>query len=79
MSPESIGPRSTGAFARARAVFPDGTTRVTVERDPTPRYVSRGSGCYLYDLDGTRFLDLNNNFTTLIHGHGFAPVFCQLP
>lgn len=68
------GPRSSDAFARARAVFPDGTTRVTVERDPIPRYMSHGAGCHLVDVDGRRFLDLNNNFTTLIHGHAFAPV-----
>ncbi|TIN32501.1 MAG: aspartate aminotransferase family protein [Mesorhizobium sp.] len=65
--------QSARLFARGRTVFPDGTTRATVERDPTPRYVLRGEGAYLVDVDGQRFLDLNNNFTTLIHGHGFAP------
>jgi glutamate-1-semialdehyde 2,1-aminomutase len=33
-----------------------------------------GEGAYLTDVDGRRYLDLNNNFTTLIHGHGFSPV-----
>ena len=47
---------------------------MTIERDPTPRYVQRGIGSYLFDVDGRRFLDLNCNFTTLIHGHAFAPV-----
>ncbi len=65
---------SVHLFNRAKAVFPDGTTRVTVERDPFPTYARRGEGAYLVDVDGNRFLDLNNNFTTLIHGHGFAPV-----
>lgn len=66
--------RSAQLFERAKGVFPDGTTRGTVERDPIPRYVARGEGAYLIDIDGQRFLDLNNNFTTLIHGHGFTPV-----
>lgn len=66
--------RSKDNFARARLVFPDGTSRVTIERDPEPLYVERGSGSYLFDIDGCRFLDLNSNFTTLIHGHAFAPV-----
>ncbi len=70
----AVGPCSTNAFHRARAVFPDGTARVTIERDPIPRYMSRGEGAWLIDLDGRRFLDLNANFTTLIHGHAFAPV-----
>jgi glutamate-1-semialdehyde 2,1-aminomutase len=69
-----IGPKSKDNFARAQVVFPDGTARVTIERDPTPRYVQRGIGSYLFDVDGRRFLDLNCNFTTLIHGHAFAPV-----
>ncbi|CCE10562.1 putative AtrB glutamate-1-semialdehyde 2,1-aminomutase [Bradyrhizobium sp. STM 3843] len=70
----SIGRASREAFERSRRVFVDGTTRVTIERDPIPRYAARGAGAYLFDLDGRRFLDLNGNFTTLIHGHGFAPV-----
>jgi glutamate-1-semialdehyde 2,1-aminomutase len=70
----SIGPKSKQSFARAQGVFPDGTARVTIERDPTPRYIKRGVGSYLFDIDGRRFLDLNGNFTTLIHGHAFAPV-----
>lgn len=69
-----IGPRSKESFARAQLVFPDGTSRVTVERDPEPLYIDRGEGSYLFDLDGRRFLDLNCNFTALIHGHAFAPV-----
>jgi glutamate-1-semialdehyde 2,1-aminomutase len=70
----AIGPKSLDSFARAQRVFPDGTARVTIERDPTPRYMAHGAGSYLFDLDGRRFLDLNGNFTTLIHGHAFAPV-----
>ncbi|MBB4365209.1 glutamate-1-semialdehyde 2,1-aminomutase [Bradyrhizobium sp. CIR18] len=69
-----VGQRSKDSFARARLVFPDGTSRVTIERDPAPLYIERGSGSYVFDVDGRRFLDLNCNFTTLIHGHAFAPV-----
>ncbi|MBV9565563.1 MAG: aminotransferase class III-fold pyridoxal phosphate-dependent enzyme, partial [Bradyrhizobium sp.] len=70
----AIGPKSTDSFVRAQLVFPDGTARVTIERDPIPRYIERGAGSYLFDVDGRQFLDLNGNFTTLIHGHAFAPV-----
>jgi glutamate-1-semialdehyde 2,1-aminomutase len=73
-----IGPRSQDAFRRACDVFPGGTTRVTIERDPIPRYISHGRGAYLFDTDGRKFLDLNANFTTLIHGHAFAPVIAAL-
>ncbi|BCH12349.1 aspartate aminotransferase family protein (plasmid) [Mesorhizobium sp. 131-3-5] len=69
-----VGATSAGLFTRAKRVFGDGTTRATIERDPIPRYMERGEGAYLIDVDGRRFLDLNGNFTTLIHGHGFEPV-----
>lgn len=59
---------------RARRVFPAGITRATVDRDPALYYIERGAGAHLVDVDGNRFLDLNNNFTTLIHGHAFPPV-----
>ena len=51
---------------------------MTIERDPIPRYISHGRGAYLFDTDGRKFLDLNANFTTLIHGHAFAPVIAAL-
>jgi glutamate-1-semialdehyde 2,1-aminomutase len=72
------GPRSEALFQQAKAVFPDGTTRATIERDPVPLYAIRGEGAYLVDADGQRFLDLNGNFTTLIHGHAFEPVIAAV-
>jgi glutamate-1-semialdehyde 2,1-aminomutase len=69
-----VGVRSAAAFDAAQRVFPDGITRITVERLPRPRYAARAAGAYFTDVDGRRFLDLNNNYTTLIHGHAFAPV-----
>lgn len=66
--------RSTDLYNRGRAVFPGGVTRATIELDPEPIHLASGEGAYVQDVDGNRFLDLNNNFTTLIHGHGYAPV-----
>ena len=74
MQPGSVGPQSAAAFATAKSLFPGGVNRATVERDPVPRYAAQASGAYFVDVDGRRFLDLNNNFTTLIHGHAFPPV-----
>jgi glutamate-1-semialdehyde 2,1-aminomutase len=54
--------------------MPGGTTRSTIQRIPIPIYVAAGSGAWLTDVDGNRYLDLNNNYTTLIHGHAFEPV-----
>ena len=66
--------KSRRIFEAAKHVFPGGTTRVTVERNPYPRYAARGEGAFLTDIDGNRLLDLNNNYTTLIHGHAYPPV-----
>lgn len=66
--------RSADLYRRGRGVFPAGVTRSTIELDPEPIYMASGSGAYVLDVDGNRFLDLNNNFTTLVHGHGYPPV-----
>jgi glutamate-1-semialdehyde aminotransferase len=62
-------PQSTRAYERARAVMPGGNTRSTAYESPHPVYLAAGSGPFVRDLDGRRYLDLQNNFTTLIHGH----------
>lgn len=77
MQSRSAAPPNTCSpphLVRAQNVFPAGVTRATIERDPHPIYIRSGEGAYVTDVDGKRYLDLNNNFTTLIHGHCFAPV-----
>ncbi|MBM3546075.1 MAG: aspartate aminotransferase family protein [Alphaproteobacteria bacterium] len=66
--------RSRQLHERARAVMPGGNTRSSVFESPFPLYAASGSGAWLTDVDGNRFLDFTNNFTTLIHGHAFEPV-----
>lgn len=68
------GLASEALFEQAKMVFPDGATPATIERNPVPLYAVRGEGAYLIDADGLRFLDLNGNFATLIHGHAFERV-----
>ena len=66
--------RSGQMYERAKHVLPGGTTRATTARQPTPIYAAEGEGAWLTDIDGNRYLDLNNNYTTLIHGHAFRPM-----
>ncbi len=65
---------SIALFERASTVFPGGVTRATIELDPHPIFVAYGEGAFVTDVDGHRMLDLNNNFTTLIHGHAYPPI-----
>ena len=65
---------SARLWARARNVMPGGNTRHTVYFAPYPIYAVRGEGARLIDADGVERLDFVNNYTSLIHGHSFAPV-----
>ena len=49
--------------------LPGGDTRRASYYDPYPPYLEKGSGCRVTDCDGNVYLDLQNNYTSLIHGH----------
>lgn len=61
-------------YDRAEKVMPGGITRVIPWVKPFPVYAQRGEGAYVYDADGTRRLDLLNNFASLLHGHAHPKV-----
>jgi glutamate-1-semialdehyde 2,1-aminomutase len=66
--------KSKALYDRATSFLPDGVSRYTISRDPHPIYMSHGAGARLFDVDGNAYIDFNNNFTTMIHGHGYKPV-----
>ena len=61
--------RSAELYERARAVLPGGISRLQTLVDPFPIYAGCGEGATIVDVDGTRRLDMMNNFASLIHGH----------
>lgn len=61
-------------YEEARDVLAGGNSRLTVYYKPHPVYVDHGEGAYLYDADGNRYLDVINNYTSLIHGHAHPEV-----
>jgi glutamate-1-semialdehyde 2,1-aminomutase len=65
--------RSGRAFASARRRLPTGVSRQTLAYRPYPLFAERGAGQYLWDVDGNRYLDFVNNYTSLIHGHAHGP------
>jgi glutamate-1-semialdehyde 2,1-aminomutase len=67
---ESRLSRSRTMDGTAKNYLPGGDTRSTTYILPYPAYMERGEGCYLYDVDGNRYIDFLNNYTSLIHGHG---------
>ncbi|MBR4020448.1 MAG: aspartate aminotransferase family protein [Firmicutes bacterium] len=50
--------------------LPGGDTRTATFFLPFPNFIEYGKGAYLYDVDGHKLLDFQNNYTALIHGHG---------
>ncbi len=66
--------RSKDHDARAKAHLPGGDTRAATYFAPYPAYMASGSGCYLHDVDGNAYLDLLNNYTSLIHGHAHPDI-----
>lgn len=67
-------PASWSLYQRASTVMPGGDTRTITHYRPFPFYVDRAVGANITDVDGHEYLDLLNNYTMLVHGHGFRPV-----
>jgi glutamate-1-semialdehyde 2,1-aminomutase len=65
---------SARLYQRARLVIPGGTSKANMHVRPHPCYIAYGAGCRVTDVDGVERLDAINNFTALIHGHGFPPI-----
>ena len=76
-------PISAALHAEASAVMPGGDTRTVAFHAPYPLAIQHGQGCVLWDADGNEYIDLLNNYTSLIHGHAHpavtAAVAAQLP
>ncbi len=69
---DATAPASVAWFARAKAVTPGGVNspvRAFRAVGGTPRFMVRGDGPYLWDADGTRFVDLVCSWGPMILGH----------
>lgn len=67
-------PKSRELTERAQAVLPGGSTRTVGWFAPYPMVFEKGSGPYLFDADGRRYIDMFCNGLSLIHGHAYPPV-----
>ena len=71
--------RSEAWFARARGLIPAGTQ--TLAKGPTqyvegvaPKYLERGRGCRVWDVDGNQYIDYVMSWGPLILGHAHPDV-----
>jgi glutamate-1-semialdehyde 2,1-aminomutase len=67
-------PGSARLIEQAAAVLPGGNTRSVLFHAPFPLYMDRGEGCYLWDVDGHRYLDALGEFTAGLYGHSDATI-----
>ncbi len=69
----AVRPKSYQLHLEACKYLPGGDTRTATFFLPFPNFIERGEGAYMYDMDGHKLLDFQNNYTSLIHGHGHQP------
>lgn len=65
---------SAEAYAQAEQLMPGGTSRQAGYWAPYPLTIEYGKGANLWDLDRHRYLDLINNYTSMVHGHAYPPI-----
>lgn len=69
--------RSTELFREASARIPGGVNspvRAFGAVGGTPRFIARGEGAYIWDVDGNRYLDLIGSWGPLLLGHAYPAV-----
>ena len=71
---EEMTPKSKELFEESRKWLPGGGTRNITYFYPYPFYVTKGEGTYLEDVDGNRYIDVQNNMTVLLHGHAHPKI-----
>src|ERR671935_313244 len=70
-------PNSEELFERARDVIPGGVNspvRAFGAVGGIPRFVASGSGAYLTDVDGTRYVDLVQSWGANLFGHAHPEI-----
>jgi glutamate-1-semialdehyde 2,1-aminomutase len=72
---------SAALFARAHAVTPGGVNspvRAFNAVGGTPRFIERAEGPYLYDVDGTEYVDLVCSWGPMLLGHAHPEVLAAV-
>jgi len=70
-------PKSSRAFARAQKSIPGGVNspvRAYGSVGGEPPFIARGQGPYIFDLDGSRYIDYVLSWGPLILGHAYPAV-----
>lgn len=71
-------PASASLHEEARCLLPGGATRSVTLFQPYPVYIASGYGCRVRDVDGNEYLDAQNNFGSMIHGHAHPAIVAAI-
>src|SRR5512147_666590 len=69
--------RNDQLFERARKLIPGGVNspvRAFRAVGGTPRFIARAQGAYMWDAEGTRYIDYIGSWGPMILGHGHPAV-----
>ena len=67
-------PASRAQWERGKRVMPGGVIKGAYWFPPHPLYMDRADGCYMWDLDGNRYVDFANHHSATILGHNHPAV-----
>jgi len=67
-------PRSAELAETAKQWLAGGETRRASYFTPYPTFMEKGEGCYIYDSDGNKYIDIQINYTSLVHGHAHPKI-----
>src|SRR5439155_2205052 len=73
--------RSAELFAEAQRLLPGGVdspVRAFRAVGGTPRFIARGKGAYVWDVDGNRYIDYLASWRPLIAGHAHPGVVAAI-
>ncbi|MFI5272668.1 MAG: glutamate-1-semialdehyde 2,1-aminomutase [Ktedonobacterales bacterium] len=76
-----ITQRSEDLFAQSQRLIPGGVNspvRAYRAVGGTPRFIARGEGAYIWDVDGNRYIDYVCSWGPLILGHAAPPVVAAI-
>src|SRR4051794_1021173 len=71
-------PQSRAAYERGKASMPGGVAKGAYFYQPYPLTMACGDGCYLFDVDGRRYVDFAGHHTAQILGHNHPAVMAAI-
>ena len=71
---QNILPKSIAQWNEGKSVMPGGVIKGAYFQPPCPVYMDRSRDCYLWDIDGHRYVDFANHHTAMILGHSHPAV-----